>query len=257
AIAWGSLGTEARMASFQTLVAQAQAQAATDTPLKQQRLALFTRGVWDYMVAGRNLYLQHTSASQPPAELWANKLVTSANGDPTSAHITYAAAGQDAYFYTMGRERATRPLTVSVAHDAQYLYIKFDEQLNPNTLVNAHDLASGDCWELYLARRRSGPYQRLVFAPQGDFLTFQYGVENQYSRLVPARVVSDTTSTTHWTVSVAIPLRQFLLDGDLKTGWVVYMNALRCTANKEIYALRAAPQGLRDTGNLMPLWLDN
>jgi hypothetical protein len=53
-MAWEYLGTEKRMAEFGKLVEEARASAATD--IEKQRVALFERGVWNYMVAGRNEY---------------------------------------------------------------------------------------------------------------------------------------------------------------------------------------------------------
>lgn len=55
AIAWGWLGTEARMKKLGGLLAQAHAAASTD--LEKHRVALFDKGVWQYMLAGRAKYV--------------------------------------------------------------------------------------------------------------------------------------------------------------------------------------------------------
>ncbi len=50
-MAWGSLGTEARMAEFGALMDEAKRLARTD--MEKRRVALFERGIWRYMVEGR------------------------------------------------------------------------------------------------------------------------------------------------------------------------------------------------------------
>jgi hypothetical protein len=63
AIAWNSLGTEPRMAQLGRLMDQARAAAKTD--IEKQRVALFDKGIWKYMQAGRNAYLSaHPNASR-------------------------------------------------------------------------------------------------------------------------------------------------------------------------------------------------
>ncbi len=54
-IAWKYLGTEARMAELGKLMAEAEQ--ANITAIEKQRVALFRKAVWDYMVAGRKKYL--------------------------------------------------------------------------------------------------------------------------------------------------------------------------------------------------------
>ncbi len=50
-LAWDSLGTPARMAEFAKLMTAARA--AAKTPTEKERVALFEKGIWDYMVEGR------------------------------------------------------------------------------------------------------------------------------------------------------------------------------------------------------------
>ena len=54
-IAWKYLGTESRMAELGRLMDQARAAAKTD--IEKQRVALFDKGIWQYMQAGRKAYL--------------------------------------------------------------------------------------------------------------------------------------------------------------------------------------------------------
>ena len=54
-IAWKYLGTEARMAELGKLMAEAEK--ANVSEIEKQRVALFRKAVWDYMVEGRKKYL--------------------------------------------------------------------------------------------------------------------------------------------------------------------------------------------------------
>ncbi|MDQ5987595.1 MAG: hypothetical protein CSYNP_03340 [Syntrophus sp. SKADARSKE-3] len=57
-IAWGSLGTEVRLAELGGLMAQAKALAKTR--LEKQRVALFEQGIWNYMLEGKRKWqLKH------------------------------------------------------------------------------------------------------------------------------------------------------------------------------------------------------
>ena len=58
-LAWKYLGTEARMAELGKLMAEAEK--ANTSDVEKQRVALFRKAVWDYMVQGRKQYL----AKQP------------------------------------------------------------------------------------------------------------------------------------------------------------------------------------------------
>ncbi len=58
--AWGDLGTAARMAELGALMDKATRVAVGET--EKQRVALFRKAVWDYMVAGRKQYLAEQSS---------------------------------------------------------------------------------------------------------------------------------------------------------------------------------------------------
>ncbi len=53
-LAWDSLGTPERMTLYAGLMDQARV--AAKTPVEKARVALFEKGIWDYMVAGRKQY---------------------------------------------------------------------------------------------------------------------------------------------------------------------------------------------------------
>ena len=55
-LAWKYLGTEERMAELGKLMAEAER--ANTSAIEKQRVALFRKAVWDYMVEGRKMYLE-------------------------------------------------------------------------------------------------------------------------------------------------------------------------------------------------------
>ncbi|NOZ20719.1 MAG: DUF4838 domain-containing protein [Planctomycetes bacterium] len=61
-LAWKWLGTDERMARFAKLMDQARAAAHTD--VEKQRVALFEKGVWEYMVEGKRKYEQKIKKKQ-------------------------------------------------------------------------------------------------------------------------------------------------------------------------------------------------
>ena len=63
--AWRWLGTEERMAALGRFMDQATAAARTDA--EKQRVDLFRRGIWDYMLEGRRAYLARSAAKEGQA----------------------------------------------------------------------------------------------------------------------------------------------------------------------------------------------
>jgi len=53
-LAWGSVGNPERMRAFAALMERAKAAATTD--IEKRRVALFERGIWEYMLAGAKQY---------------------------------------------------------------------------------------------------------------------------------------------------------------------------------------------------------
>ena len=54
-IAWKHLGTDQRMEELGRLIKKAKNYAVTD--LEKKRVALWEKGVWDYMTEGKQMYL--------------------------------------------------------------------------------------------------------------------------------------------------------------------------------------------------------
>ncbi len=64
-IAWNYLGTESRMTRFATLMDQARTAVAHADAMYQQRVELFDKSTWSYMVAGRQYYQRYKTAPIP------------------------------------------------------------------------------------------------------------------------------------------------------------------------------------------------
>ncbi len=65
-IAWGWLGTAERMAELGKLMEQAKESARKR--IVKRRVALFEKGIWQYMLAGREAYLQRTSTQDDASQ---------------------------------------------------------------------------------------------------------------------------------------------------------------------------------------------
>jgi hypothetical protein len=252
-MAWGYLGTEERMAEFGALIEKALA--APTTPVEKQRLENFKRGCWDYMVAGRNYYLMKQELrKQPiPSNLQVPLLAESANGDPAQVDWTRSVAMER--FRTVVGEPTDRVLSARFAQDGKYLYLQLDEGCDPRTLLSKGNIVAGDYWELMLAWKRNGPYQRFLVNPAGDFAAYVVGQPDVYSFDSGAKVVSDTSAPDHWLVRVALPLDKLLPHG-VKPGQHFYANLIRTTREKEFYVWLPMPQGFRDIRSLGSLGLD-
>ncbi len=225
-LAWGSLGTEKRMAEWAKLVEQAKAVART--PEEKARVALWEKGQWDYMVAGRKQYETHkVGRSQPPPQVSVPRLAAPAGGDP--AKVDWSQAADLKGWCGLSGDATDRQLQTRIAHDGRYLYLQLTEVVKPPTLVQGSQIWDGDDWELFFARQRQAAYYQLCVGPNGKVLALPYHDEKgQWEPGAVAR--SDTSAKDRWTVSLALPLDK-LLPGGLSVDSKLYGNFYRGTPN--------------------------
>jgi len=222
-IAWGVLGTPARMAEFGRLMSKARASAKTRT--ETERVALFDRGVWQYMVAGRKQYLERRAGRMRKPPRASVPRIANAGGD--AAKVDWAAAAMLGPWKTAMGDDIDRQVESCIAHDGAFLYVQLTERLDPKRLVAAGDVWSGDDWEMVFARRRGRPYFHFAVSPRGATQAQRRG-DKVTPWVCGARVVSDTTARDRWVVRVALPLGK-LTDGGLKPGDRFYANFYRAS----------------------------
>ncbi len=221
-LAWGALGTEARMAEFARLMAQARE--AARTPLEKERVALFEQGIWNQMVEGRRKYLERQQRrTQAPPRVTV-PAVPPAEGDP--ARVDWSRAADLGQWATLVGEPTTRKVEGRVAHDGHYLYVQLAEELDPATLVASPQVFDGDDWEGFFATQRGAGARQICVGPKGAHLAVARGEEKE-TWDSGAVVVSDTVDG-RWRVRLALPLAR-LVPGGAKPGEVVYAGFYRAS----------------------------
>ena len=222
-IAWGCLGTQERMAELGALMAQAQtlATAAADGA----RVQLFGKQIWEYMTAGREMYLVRQAASIPSIKA---PSLTAAGGDPDQ--VDWSRAVSLRQWHKQEGGPAQRKLEVRLAHDGSWLYMQLVEWVDPKTLkIDTASVWSGDDWELFFAKQRAKPYRQLGLGPAGTSQGLAHG-ESAGARMAEwdsgALVRADISAPDCWTTRVALPLAK-LVPGGLVPGDRLYMNIVR------------------------------
>jgi hypothetical protein len=239
-VAWGYLGNAPRMAAFEALLRQAQAAAQSD--IERQRVRLFELGVWDYMVAGRQRYVEGIKAKHgpigPPLRVpWI--LGPAPAGDPRQV-LREDSVVLDGWRSEQG-DRVDRDLEARLATDGRWLYVQLEEKGSsrpPVTLPNADANASRDDWI-----PAQSDYWLLRFAAQPGLPCRELAVgasrrvycEERVDRDSPAAacdlgavVQSEVVGRERWTVSLALPLDR-LLPGGVQPGGRLFANIARRT----------------------------
>jgi hypothetical protein len=227
-LAWGHVGTEARMARFGGLLQEAKALAETDA--ERRRVELFELGVWSYMTAGRAQYLERTQAPIPAVTA---PRVPDAGGEPDRADWSQAAALPGSWYERGGAKASTRTLGGRIAHDGAHLYVELTDACDPAKLEASAMVFPFDDWELFIAGQRALPYRQYAVGPTGLITALSHGEVN-FRRNVPleehgVRARSDTTAPDRWTVRLSIPLASIVVGG-VQPGGKLYLNILRVSS---------------------------
>lgn len=227
-VAWGYLGTEARMARFQALLDQAKALAASEA--EKQRVKLFELGTWEYMLAGRKLYMEHTRAMYggggapvrvpyiAPPEI---------DGDATRLDTSQTVA-LTGWRSRMG-EPTKRDIVGYAANDGRHLYLQFREKTDTTGLQAAESDLRSDCWDITIAAQRSTPYRQIAIGPAGRVVCREVsdepgGPPREWD--VDAWDSSDATAPGEWVAGVRLPIAA-LVPGGMERGGRLYMNITR------------------------------
>ncbi|HUT36987.1 MAG TPA: DUF4838 domain-containing protein [Planctomycetota bacterium] len=221
--AWEHLGTEERMARFAELMAAAKQAAATDA--EKQRVALFEKEVWDYMVEGRAKYFARAKAPVGKASV---PRLPDAGGD--AAKIDWAKAAVLTGFTRREGGAADRRLEARLAHDGTRLCVQLEEKIDPKTLVTDGVVWASDDWEVFVSKQPSRPYRQLGVGPTGAFEALAHGEDgNTWDSGVALK--SDTSAPDRWTIRLTFPLDK-LVPGGAKPGDVLRLNVIRVISAK-------------------------
>lgn len=247
--AWTMLGTEERMREYGRLLLQARAAVRDADPVYAQRVNLFDRGVYRWMRAGREdfLELQALRGSTLPSATIPR--IPSAGGDPD--RVDWSAAAVLGDWATLRGEPTERQVQARMAHDGEYLYLELEEAgIDPSKLVlgDAVTVWNEDEWELFFARERGPRYRQMGLNAAGVHYDLAYDEpRTEWDSGVILR--SDTSAPDRWTVRMALPLRR-LVPGGAKPGDTLAFNALRATRMSRALAWSPTFGGFREPARM-------
>ncbi|NLO74554.1 MAG: DUF4838 domain-containing protein, partial [candidate division WS1 bacterium] len=224
-LAWGYLGTEERMAHFQSLLDEAKALAETD--LQKQRIAAFEHGTWSYMTVGRQNYVDRMKA---PIKTVTVPRVAAAGGEAAKVNWEQAADLPGPWYERGGENPSKRVYAARMAHDGEYLYLELTDMVDTEKLHVSPLVAAYDDWEVFVAQQRALPYRQYLSGPTGLFAALSHGEVNFRTNVVMedtgVTVVSDTSSGTKWITRMVMPLAT-VVPGGVKPGESLFMNIIR------------------------------
>jgi hypothetical protein len=233
-IAWGWLGTEKRMAVFATLLHQAQALARTE--VEKQRVTLFERGIWDYMVAGRQRYLERVKATH--GAVGPAVRVPCALGGPLAGNAGKLVRDESAVlsgWRSLQGEHSRRDVEARLLHDDRYLYVQFEEKALAHAPHADADPAAAEQWIMLVSAHRQAPYRELRIDAKGNLLCREVPSDALVAPQpcdVGAVAVSDMAGRKRWTVSLALPLAR-LLPGGVAPGSSLFANFARLSPGSD------------------------
>jgi hypothetical protein len=152
--------------------------------------------------------------------------VPDVGGDPNK--VDWSKATVLAPWRSLTGETTSREVEGHLAHDGSYLYLQFQEKLDPKTLVMTDDnVWTEDEWEIFVAKQRGKPYRQMGVNARGVHIDLAFG-ENTQKWDSGAVIVSDRSAPDRWTTRIAFPLAQ-LLPGGVRAGDTIYLNVIRST----------------------------
>ena len=222
AIAWNELGTKPRMKQLGELVEQAR-KLAVGEPW-QSRFSLFDRGVWQYMVKGKERNEELDALRAPSMQQCAIPFVRSQKpGDPQGLNWKQAA-----HLWMYGGLRAEKPslqLDVMLAHDGEWLYCTaLEKQCDISQLRQDNLVWLNDEWEFFFAPSRGVPFHQFGIDASGKHAA----VIDEGTATTPWQfpgVIRKSGGKDWWSISFAVRLED--LQAGLKTGMMFYGNVIR------------------------------
>jgi len=161
---WGILGTAARMARWEGLLAQARAAATTER--ERTNVGLFEKAVWSYMKAGREQYVARSSAPVPTVTAPRCEV---AGEWPTEAQWQQATDLGGTWFRRGADQPAPRRLSGRVLHNGSTLFLELTDPCDTARLQSSAMVFPFDDWEIFLARQRARPCRQVGVNPKGAF----------------------------------------------------------------------------------------
>jgi len=222
-LAWEFLGTDSRMQALGKIMAQAQALARPG--IEAERVAVFERGQWQYLLEGRKEYSAKAERRDRSLPKVTVPRVAAARGE--ADRVPWAKAALLDGWSSLAGEPTKRRVEGRIAHDGAFLYLQLTEWLDPASLKPGGEVWEGDDFEVFVAARRGAGSRQFAVAPDGRHLAKAYGeVAQDWDS--GAKVSSDSSGHERWTVRIALPLDK-LLAGGVEPGGTFYANLYRAS----------------------------
>jgi hypothetical protein len=222
-LSWNCQGTPERMKKLQSLLDEAK-NLATASPGKE-RVELWDKGVWRYMVKGAEMYNAKMSAPMPKVTV---PKVAGAGGELNKVDWAKALSMNDWFNFGQGTA-ATRKLSAKLAHDGKYLYIELTDPCETGKLETAAAVFPADDWEIFISRQRGMPYRQYAVGPSAKLVSLSHGEINFRSNVSienPGVITTSDKQTDLWRVRIALPLDKMLADA-VKPDDKLFLNVIR------------------------------
>ncbi|MBI4024531.1 MAG: DUF4838 domain-containing protein [Verrucomicrobia bacterium] len=219
---WKYLGTKERMAELGRLMAAAQQAVAAGTAVEKERVALFERGLWKYMQAGSEDYWTKAKIPSPTAR--APRAPAPPDGDPSK--LDWSKGAVLSGWRSITGEPASRKIEGRLLHDGLNLYLRLEDFISPDKLVDRGGLWNSDEYELFVAGQRSPPYRQMGIHFNGKYEALDWAKQGRQEWNNPGRVISDLNAPDRWTLYVVLPLAG-LTETGVKPGDTCYLNIIR------------------------------
>lgn len=250
-VSWGELGNEKVLKKLESLIAEAK-KLAPDTPFKE-RIELFDKAILQYMKKGNDAYLKADILRSPSMQqAIAVKVSCPEPGNPEK--IDWDKATNLSLYGGMKAEPLTKKLTVKVAHDGTWFYMRFQDKCDPSKLKKDGNIFLTDAWESFFAKQRAIPYNHTVSSISGGNNALQHTAV-AIDPLKLEQNVSTKADKNSWTVYTAIPLES-LVPGGIKPGEMLYFNAIRTSHAKALGCWIPTFAGYLTPERFGQLWLE-
>ena len=231
---WKHLGTPERMTALGGLMERAKRAATTD--LEKKRVALFDKGIWQYMRKGRAAY-EKQHVGNPLKSMEVPRIAPSTT-EPSG--VDWGKAGVMTDWRRIDGDPTSKEVEGRLIHDGTNLYLRLVDTTDPKALSEGENFWHSDAYELFFAKERSTPYNHVGIDFKGQYEAYRHGGEEPQPWRSGVSVVSDLNGSDRWTLYVTLPLQQ-LLKGGVRPGDKLFMNVLRSTAGPRTDAVAWSP----------------
>jgi hypothetical protein len=209
-----------------------------ETELEKKRVALWDKGIYQYLVTGRASYDERQAAPIPAVTA---SRVPAANGDPGKVDWEKAADMVEGLYEAGSDTPVDIKVTGKICHDGEFLYMRLKDHADPDKLNVSPSIAAYDDWEIFMSRQRGQPFRQYMVGPTAMKWGYSWGEVN-WRQCVPAyesgtdkcfnmKPYSDTSGEA-WVLDLIFPLKD-VTEKPLEPGDTFYCNLIRVRGPKQ------------------------